>query len=156
MIRESILREINRRFPTGAFRVGGEGNTIAVFPSKCPDVGDVTILDYGDEAIVLIEDFTHGHFNPYDESLSEQERDKQITEEVCDFLEDLFADKVLLWRSASGRSGGWRNVPGCVEPEWVTNAGEYYLWSGHYKTVENSQPKNEPYSRIRAFWKRLF
>ena len=156
MIRESILAELNRRFPAESYRVGDEGNTIAVFPPTCPDVGDVTIWDDGDEATVLIENFTHGHFNPYDESSSEEERDKQITEEVCDFLEDLFSDKVLLWRSASGRSGGWRNVPDGVEPEWVTDPGEYFLWSGHYKTVENGQPKNEPYSKMRAFWKRLF
>jgi len=51
--------------------------------------------------------------------LSKSERNLQITEEVCDFLESLFSDRVFLWRSASGRSGGWRNAADGIESEWV-------------------------------------
>ena len=75
MIRESILEELRRRFPPQAYRVGTDGKTVAIFPSKCSEVGDVTIWDDGHEATVVIEHITHGHFNPYDESLSESERD---------------------------------------------------------------------------------
>ena len=156
MIRESILAELKRRFPPESYRVGDDDKTVAVFPAKCPDIGNVTIWDDGEEATVLIENITHSHFNPYDDSLSESERDKQITEEVCDFLEDLFSDKILLWRSASGRSGGWRIIQDGIEPEWLTDPGEYFLWSEHYRTVESGQPMNKLYSKMRAFWKRLF
>ncbi|MCI5161317.1 MAG: hypothetical protein D3917_04675 [Candidatus Electrothrix sp. AX5] len=140
MIRESILAELKRRFPAESYAIGDEGNTVAVFPAECPDVGNVTIWDDGDEATILIENITHGHFNLYDDSLSESERDKQITKEVCDFLEGLFLNKVLLWRSE--RSGGWRNAPDGVKPEWLKNPGEYFLWSGRHKTVASGQPKN--------------
>ncbi|MHB1003939.1 MAG: hypothetical protein ACYC1B_08990 [Thermoleophilia bacterium] len=154
MIRESILTELKRRYPAESYCVGDEGNTVAVFPAKCPEVGKVTIWDDGDEATVLIENITHGHFNPYDESLSEAERDKEITEEVCDFLDALFRDDVLLW--TSGRAGGWARLDlreeGEKEDDVISGLqrdAKYFVWSGPRK---RGQRQNEPYSKKRAFW----
>jgi hypothetical protein len=138
MIKDSILAELKRRFPPGSYREGTDGKTVAVFPAKCPDVGDVTIWDDGDEATVLIEKITHGHFNPYDSSLSEADRDKEITETVCDFLDALFRNDVLLW--TSGRCGGCSRLD-LRKPEERENdvisglkkGATYFLWSGPFK-----------------------
>ncbi len=135
MIRESILAELKRRYPEEPYRVGDEGNIVAVFPAKCSEVGDVTIWDDGDEATVMIENITHGHFNPYDESLSEEERDRRVTEEVCDFLDALFRDDVLLW--TSDRAGGWARLDLCKDGEkeddlisGLKKGAKYFVWSG--------------------------
>jgi hypothetical protein len=34
--------------------------------------------------------------------------EKRVTNEVVTFLTDLFADRVLLWKSPDVGSGGWR------------------------------------------------
>jgi hypothetical protein len=99
-------------FPASSFRPGSDDKTIAVFPALDPEIGSVTIWDDGDEATVIIGKITHGHFNPYDESLSESERVRRVTEEVVGFLADLFSDRVLLWTEPSGRSGGWKMLRG--------------------------------------------
>lgn len=159
MIRESILAELKSRFPAESYRVSEEGNYIAVFAAKCPDVGNVTIWDDGDEATVLIENITHGHFNPYNDSLSEIERAEEITDDVCDFLEALFQDKVLLW--TSGRAGGWERLDLKESDEQNTDViadlkkgAQYFVWSGTYKSGQ--QIAREGPGLLRGFLKKRF
>lgn len=43
------------------------------------------ICDHGEEATVYITEITHGHFNPYDASLTQDQVDKKVTEDVVAF-----------------------------------------------------------------------
>lgn len=113
---------------------------IAVFPAVHPEVGDVSIWDDGDEATVAIGDITHGHFGAYDGALSQEQIHEEVAKQVVAFLADLFADKVVLWRTPGRRLGGWYYAD--REPQGAGTTGclgrflasprkaERFLWSG--------------------------
>ncbi len=63
------------------------------------------IHDDGDEVTAYVGHFTHSHFSSYDD-ISEEAKAREISEDVMIFLEDLFADRVLLWGSHE-KGGGW-------------------------------------------------
>jgi len=97
-----------------------------VFPY--PEIGPVEICDDGDEVTVFIGRVTHGHFGCYDESLTEEEKQKKIVADVIEFLAALFADRVVLLRIFRGWSGGWRVLRPHEQPRrsWFW---EQFLWS---------------------------
>jgi hypothetical protein len=104
-----------------------------VFPAAHPEVGDVSIWDDGDEATVAVGEITHGHFNPYDASLTPEETANRVAENVVAFLGDLFADGVLLWKTPGSGAGGWR-VLGLDHNFSLMDADALtYFWSGPAK-----------------------
>ncbi len=98
-----------------------------------PAVGRVLVYDDGDEATVLIENVTHGHFNPYDEKLSEAQRDETVTADVIDFLKALFSDRVLLHCTPDKHRGGWVRLDLKDGPVELSPASHYSLWSRPYQ-----------------------
>lgn len=106
MLSALLLPTLHERFPNRGLREGDTPGVCAVFPAIHPDVGDIQIYDDGDELTVVAGNFTHGHFSNYDESRGVEEKELQIVDAVADFLEDLFADRIVLWGSQRG-SGGW-------------------------------------------------
>ena len=126
MIRDHIIRLLTERFP-GQFVMAEPGvEPFVTFAAKHPEVGDVQIQDDGDEVTLFAGNFTHGHFSNYD-NVPVEEKEKEIAEEVVDFLSKLFADQVVLWGSHMG-GGGWRVIdPG--SPEKRKHRKEY-VWSG--------------------------
>ena len=130
MIRDVLLPALQSKFPNRDFRTDDSQNAIGTFPCAHEEVGDVTIWDDGDEATVGIGDITHGHFNPYDENLTQEEVENRITQEVVAFLTDLFADRVLLWKSPDGGSGGWRILGDDGRYSIMDSNNLTYLWSG--------------------------
>lgn len=78
--------------------------------SPCQALGAMEICDDGDEATVYFT-ATHGHFGCYDESLSVEQREQQITDDVIEFLDSLFSDRVVVWQLLGGLAGGWRVLP---------------------------------------------
>ena len=108
MIRDVLIPELERRFGAGSSRIGE--SPVVVFPAKHRDVGDVQIWDDSDEVTLGVGDITHGHFNPYDRTLSQDEIDRKVTQVVTEFLHALFSDRVLLWKSRSGHTGGWARL----------------------------------------------
>ena len=90
----------------------------------------LTIYDDGDEATVDFSEITHGHFNPYNESLSDEERWGSITESVVGFLRAVFADRVLLYRTPDRAMGGWKCLDVSSESPQRHHGCEYFLWSG--------------------------
>jgi hypothetical protein len=79
---------------------------------------------------VAVGDITHGHFNTYDEKLSEMEVAHSVTELVIDFLDALFSDRVILWCSKDRRSGGWRVVDEVVSSAPIDSSRDIFVWSG--------------------------
>jgi hypothetical protein len=130
MIRDLLLPALVANFPNRGFRTGDSPNAIGIFPAAHAEVGDVTIWDDGDEATVGIGEITHGHFNPYDETLTEQQIAERVTSDVVAFLTDLFADRVLLWKSLNNGAGGWQVLEGENDFSLMDAEALTYLWSG--------------------------
>ena len=132
MIRDSLMPALKPHFPHIAFEFLDSSQPFARVTPSHEGIGDLEIYDDGDEATVVITQVTHGHFNPY-EKMPDAERDKWIVEAVIEFLNALFDDRVLLYRTPGQRSGGWqvhneridrsRPVPG-------TEHYECFVWSG--------------------------
>jgi len=86
MIRDYLVPALKREFAGWEIDFSPEAPAIAAFPASQEAVGRVLVYDDGDEATVCIENITHSHFNPYDENLKEEEREKIIVEDVLEFL----------------------------------------------------------------------
>ena len=127
IIGEALAAELIARFGAGAFGPGEFPDEIAVFPAAHPTVGSVIVRDDGDEATVTIGAITHGHFNNFDKPV--EEAAPEVATRVADFLEQLFAGRVLLWRSRAGLSGGWEGLDEGERPKPRLGA-ETFLWQG--------------------------
>ena len=126
-IREVLLPALLLRFPDRPFRAGSPPAAVVIYPCCHPDVGDLEIFDDGDEATIVLGRHTHSHFNPYDASVTETELASMVTQSVIEFLDDLFADRVLIW-SIEGHSGGWTSLP--ESSSGVPAAARAFRWSG--------------------------
>jgi hypothetical protein len=131
MIRETLVTIMKAAFPDVPMTVGTPPDPIIVIPAKHPQVGAVSIRDEGDEVAVHIGDITHGHFGAPDASLSQAAVALRITASVVEFLQDLFADRVLLWRGPGGVAGGWRVLASGAQPAAGSVPGvKRFLWYG--------------------------
>lgn len=134
MVRDHLVSALKREFSGRGIQFDTPPQPIATFPAAQAAVGRLLIYDDGDEATVLIENITHGHFNPYDEKLSESQRDEIVTGMVIDFLRALFSDRVLLHCTPDGRMGGWTRMDLVGEGAGeLSSSNRYYLWSRPYK-----------------------
>jgi hypothetical protein len=133
MIRDRLIPALKREFAGWEITFDEPPQPIAVFAAAQRAVGRVIIYDDGDEATVLIEKVTHSHFNPYDEKLSEEQRDERVTEDVIDFLKALFSDRVLLYSSPDNRRGGWTRLDSKHGPVELSPDLRYFLWSRPYE-----------------------
>jgi hypothetical protein len=140
MIRDKLIPCLLERFPEAKPRFGVPPKPVVVFPAKHPDVGDIEIFDDGSELTVVAGKFTHGHFADYGSS-SEEESAQKIIENVVSFLENLFADQVVLW-GAHRESGGWcyRDKPIETIPEIdkLKRGRPLYVWSGLLRGDESA------------------
>jgi len=129
-IREALTPALQDIFHDRGLSLSTSTNLVAKFPAECPDVGNVLIYDDGEEATVLIENITHHHANPYDGTLNADERSRLITDEVVEFLRELFADRVLLWSIDKGAGGGgWRMPFEGVVPADIPSGADIFVWS---------------------------
>src|SRR3954451_1360141 len=94
MISDVLIPKLRERFAGRGLQVGVPPEPCAVFTAINPDVGDVVISDDGYELTLEAGRFTHSHFSNYDEDLSETQRAERISEDVVQFLDDLFADRI--------------------------------------------------------------
>ena len=134
MIRDSLIPALKKEFPDQQVTFGEPPQPIAIFSAAHESVGKVIIYDDGDEATILIEKITHGHFNPYNPSLSEKERDALVTENVVEFLKALFSDQVLLHTTADNHIGGWTRLDLENGPVELSPSFQYFLWTRPYKS----------------------
>lgn len=134
-IREILVPVLVNRFPERGLRVGTPPEPFAIFPAAHPDVGDVSLSEEanGRDAVVAIGDVARDDFfNPYEEERDTSAAAQGIARNVVRFLEELFADRLLMWRSTDGRTKGWRErgETGHTAP-LVTDDRTYHLfvWS---------------------------
>jgi len=134
-ISDLLIPILKERFPNSGLQIGTAPDPIAVFPPKHPLVGNVSIMDEGDEALIYIGEITHVHFNDYDEELSPEEHLKAVVNMVVDYLEELFNDHVLLWGSGKGTGGSRGQFEGVV-PEDIPKREKLFVWSGPIDAVK--------------------
>ena len=128
-ITEVLIPALRKKFTGKSFRTGSSPDPIAVFSPAYASIGELSIMDEGDEALVYIGNITHSHFNSYDEALNPEERVKAVSEMVVTFLDDLFKDQVVLWGSAEGRGGFFYRSNGSL-PKDITKEEKLFVWSG--------------------------
>jgi hypothetical protein len=133
-IRDVLVPMLTARFGERGLRLGEPPDPIAVFPAAHAAVGDVRIADSGTSADVAVGDIAYDHFfNPYDEERGTDAAVQGIANEVVRFLDELFADRLLMWRSVDGRTRGWRERGDALHTApLVIDDREYqmYVWSG--------------------------
>ncbi len=120
MILDYFIAAFKARFPDRSISVT-EAGTVATIAGANQNVGNIEVQDDLDELIVFIGDITHGHFDCYDNLLSEEEKRREIASDVLDFLADVFADKIEFYRGEHG-GGGWRPAG--------SGPGISFTWSG--------------------------
>jgi hypothetical protein len=133
MLADALLPLLKSRFAGRPVTVGSPPGPIATFPAAHPDVGDLVIHDDGDELTLYVGNFTHVHFNNYDEALAEEERSQRIAEELVAFLEDVFAERVEFFGSHGGGGGCRGRTKERVVVSKLFFGAQTYVWSGPVK-----------------------
>lgn len=129
MLSEQLIPRLREKFPHREIRFGAPPEPVAIFPAIHPDVGDVRIHDDGDELTLIAGNFTHGHFSNYDSNISKPEKAQVIVEQILEFLERLFDDRIVMFGSHD-RRGGWYDRGAAA----IDDANEpVYVWSGPLK-----------------------
>ena len=126
-----FIAALSEKFPNQFTVELDENHSFIRFPAKSPEFGDVEIYEeYPGAYIVNVGKFTHSHFDCYEGS--EDEQMKKAAEIIIDFLEELFADRVICY--GTDIWGGFY-VKGYYENDERTNDGctDYFVWSGMYK-----------------------
>ena len=121
-IRTEVVSILRERFPDRPFVFPDNAeDVIAVLPGELPELDPLEIHDDGDSISVSFGTFSHAHFFG---SLKRRERGRGGPEELADFLQKLFADRILLWQ---GRiAGGITEIK--REPR-LRKAADSYVWS---------------------------
>src|SRR3974390_2854947 len=128
MISDILITALKQRFPELPFSFGESPKPVTSLQSPCQALGQMDICDDGDEATVYFT-ATHGHFSCYDESLSVEQREQQITDNVITFLDSLFSDRVVVWQVLGGLAGGWRVLKPGEDVPSPSVARRQFLWT---------------------------
>ena len=123
-LEERLVAVLTERFAGAVAERSAEDEPQIRFPAADPEVGDAIAVVEHDEVTMYVGEIAHGHFKRFD--LEPQERDEAIVDGVVMFLEDLFADRVLLW--CDGFGGGWRVLDPGEPPR--PRGTRSFLWSG--------------------------
>jgi hypothetical protein len=146
-LRETFLATLTDRFSGHDFRVGAPPDPLALFPASHPEVGDAAVWtpailrsSIGEVIVVpvAIGDILADEFQNFDTHLPLPERAERITKDVVRFLEEVFADRLVFWRSMDADARrGWRErgETGSTEP-LVSDDRTYTrcVWSGPLTT----------------------
>lgn len=131
LLGDRLIAMLHSQLPHQPMNVGGAAGVVLVFPALHPDVGDIEVHENGDELIVMVGNFTHTHFQNYDQGLSNAERAERIAEDVAAFLKEVFSDRIEFFGSHTG-AGGWRKRKpkerGILSK--VVFGSKTYVWSG--------------------------
>ncbi len=142
MLRDKLIPLLEQKFGASSFTKGIDPDPIASFPPAHPEVGELKIFDDGDELTVEISEITHGHFSSMDIATTQEDVEQAIAENVVAFIEDLFKDKYILWRTNRRGFGGWEHVDSISEDGRLTFAEDdaiLFTWSGPLDASKKSR-----------------
>jgi len=123
---ELFIEKLKENF-NGKFVVkSNDESTYIEFPEKSNEFGNIEIYEeYPGGYIVIVGKFTHTHFDYYEGS--EEEITIKIADDISEFLEEVFSDKIICYGSHLG-GGGWFTADHCRAIDC-----EKFVWSGKYK-----------------------
>ena len=129
-LRSILSPMLEEKFPARGLQLFATQEPFAVFPPVHPEVGPLEIFDDSDEARVMLGHFTHAHFGCYDEGISKGAKLKIIAKNVCDFVDEVFRDKVQFYRSRwTGGYGPTGSQQGRLS-RLLSGPTIFYVWSG--------------------------
>jgi hypothetical protein len=126
ILRELVIPILLRKFGEKQFVVGVD-EQIAIFPPAHRDFGELSILDDGNEVTVSVGRLTHTHFGPVEDVSVTADVEETILRPLIEFLEDLLADRLLVW-CVPGKCAGYQDVSD--ETERVPKEAMTFVWSG--------------------------
>lgn len=122
-----LIAAIEQRFPERPWHCGMPPDEVLVFPAAHPNVGNVCLVDVGAEGVlVYLGKFTHKHFFSDDKSLGEEEAADRVVAMAMAFLEDVFADRIVMYGSYLS-DGGTFEVGSMPEGIDAT-IGPFFVW----------------------------
>ncbi|MES2468005.1 MAG: hypothetical protein V4675_11935 [Verrucomicrobiota bacterium] len=129
MLAFHITEALRSAFPEVPFILSSPPDPVATLDGPCAELSPLQICDDGDEATIYLGTTTHGHLGCYDEGLSEDQKHRQIADDVIDFVRDVFSDRIVASSSLGGRIGGWRRL--CPEDDTPGPSmfKRQYVWS---------------------------
>ncbi|MCL1787352.1 MAG: hypothetical protein FWG38_05140 [Defluviitaleaceae bacterium] len=131
-----FIELLRQRFPNQVLLIQEGENSFLKFPAKHHDFGDVLIHEEAPGAyIVELGQLSHAHIDVYDGTYDEISR--EAAEDVCDFLENLFADKIICHGSE-----GW----GVSLSKIITMRGTEKIANFTFGLVHTNMPKILPLS----------
>jgi hypothetical protein len=142
MVRDKLISLLEQKFGTNTFTKGTDSKLIVSFPPAHQEVGELRILDDGNEIIVEIGEITHGHFGSMNEAATQEEAELEVAENVLDFVDDLFKGKYILWCTKQRGAGGWKHIDFLSENDRMPNVEAdaiYFTWSGPLYTDKESR-----------------
>lgn len=133
MLKEAIIGALKKAFGDEV-RIDKYSDIFAKFDGKHPSVGDLTLGLDSEELIVSIGDITHGHFGSYLAAATDADPEEAVAESVVGFLNDLFDDKYLLFKSEG--SGGWARDDMIEDSDMRSPNVRWFKWSGPIDTTD--------------------
>ena len=99
-IAQTFLHKFAQRFPEQSVLVGTPPDEpLLIIPAPNAAIGSVRIWVSEDEIEADLEPFGHTHIAEYVHNLPAEKLAETLAERALCFLDELFADKILLWRS---------------------------------------------------------
>lgn len=125
-----LIATLTDRLPDHEISMPGADGSDVSFRSPHPAIGNLAIVDDGDEFTVYIGDITHRHFELDDELDNSELAAKQAVDTVVDFVEAILTDQIEFY--GGGTYGGSRSRSD--KPRgWLSRmflGSQTYLWSG--------------------------
>jgi hypothetical protein len=98
-----------------------------IIPAKSQETGELHIWVDGDEITVGIGQHFHTHFDTFSNFATLAEREKEASRQASQFIQDVLADKVIIY--VSERSAGCYSV-GSKGEALVKPGDKKMVWSG--------------------------
>lgn len=127
MLKETVIAALVEHFGQDVL-LTPSSDTFASFAAKHLEVGNVVIQDDKTELIVSVGNITHGHFGSYEDGMSDEEHEAEVTSQLLEFLDNLFSDRYLLFKARWG--GGWTLAEEVEESKLRSKNRQWFKWSG--------------------------
>ncbi len=128
MLLNTVIRKLKLELPLLNLILDKEKHKITI-SAIYEGFGNIELDDDEDEITLFVGNFTHCHFGCNQEYLSEKEKAEMVAEEVVEFLNDLFNEKVTMYGSHGG-GGGFKYRDERKGQESRLDMRQRWLWSG--------------------------
>lgn len=139
-IRERLIPILIERFGDKGLRFASSPDPAALIPAQHPEVGDITLLIEFSGIRLSVGEILEEHFDLFLAGVG-ADAIERTARSVVRFLDELLADRLLIWRSTDGRRAAWRERgnAGHSDPLVLDDLTyRTYVWSGPLATWQAS------------------